>query len=127
MFLKTTALSAEITSGSTTIGGLIDISDYKQIFVEAAVSGAIAGTGSLFITSISQADINPSSGLQSSPEFGIGQPAVLTLTNDGGSGWSYASSSITDIDAKWAVMSWTETSGALNGTGSVVIKTSLLR
>jgi len=127
MFLKTTALSETITSGSTAIGNLIDISDYKQIFVEAAVSGAIAGTGSLFITSISQADINPQSGLQNLPEFGIGQQAVLTLSNDGGSGWSYASSSIRDIDAKWAVMSWTETSGSSVGTGSVVIKTSLLR
>jgi len=127
MFLKTTALSETITSGSTAIGSLIDISDYKQIFVEAAVSGAIAGTGSLFITSISQADINPQSGLQNLPEFGIGQQAVLTLSNDGGSGWSYASSSIRDIDAKWAVMSWTETSGSSVGTGSVVIKTSLLR
>ena len=126
MFLKTTALSGTITSGSTAIGELIDISGYSKLFVESAVSGAIAGTGSLYITSISQADINPAAGVVTSPEFGIGQPAALTITGNGGSGWAYASASILPIDAKWAVVSWTETSGSSAGTGSVVIKASLL-
>jgi hypothetical protein len=125
MFLKTTAVSGTITSGSYAVGDLIDISGYSKLFLESAVSGAIAGTGSLYITSISQADINPA-GVQTAPEFGIGTPAVITITGNGGSGWSYTSSSILSIDAKWAVMSWEETSGSAAGTGSVVIKASLL-
>jgi hypothetical protein len=125
MFLRTNALSGTVTSGSTAIGSPIDISGYSRLFLESAVSGAIAGTGSLYITSINQGDINPA-GVQTAPEFGIGQPAAITITGNGGSGWSYTSASILPITAKWAVMSWTETSGSAAGTGSVVIKASLL-
>lgn len=126
MFLKTTALSGTITSGSTSIGGVIDVSGYSKLWIETACSGGIAGTGSLYLTSISQADINPASGIVTLPEFGIGQPAASTSTIDGGSGWAYVSASILPIDAKWGVYSWTETSGAVGGTGSVVVKWSLL-
>jgi hypothetical protein len=126
MFFKTTALSASVTSGSTTTGDVIDISGYSKIFVESAVSGTIAGTGSLRITSISQEDLNPASGIVTEPAFTIGQPAAATVSGNGGSGWSYASASILSIDAKWARMSWSETSGSVSGSGSVILKVSLL-
>lgn len=125
MFLRTTALSGTITSGSYTIGDVVDISSYSNLRVELAASGAIAGTGSLYFTSIAQSDINPASGVTTLPEFGIGQLSAQNLTINGGSGWAYTSASILPIDAKWAIYAFQETSGTVAGTGSVVAKWSL--
>lgn len=126
MFLKTTALSGTITSGSTATGNLVDVSDYSKLWIEMTCSGSIAGTGSLYLTSISQADVEPA-GMVNAPAFGQGQPAAQTLTINGGSGWAYVSASILPVDAKWAVYQFVETSGSAAGTGSVVVKWSLLQ
>lgn len=124
MFLKATAINETVTSGSTTVSDLFDVSGYSKLWIETAVSGNIAGTGSLYLTSISQQDAK--TGPENRPEFGLGQPPAQELPNDGSSGWSYVSGSIYNIDAKWAVYSWTETSGSAVGTGSVIVKWSLL-
>lgn len=126
MFLATTALSSSITSGSFAIGNLVNVSDYKQLWVEMACSGTIAGTGSLYLTSISQKDINPLNGNPTAPEFGIQSGPVQTLSIDGSSGWVALSASILPIDAHWGVYAFQETSGSASGTGSVVVKWSLL-
>lgn len=126
MFVKTTALSGTITSGSFAVGDLVDVSNYSKLWVEMACSGAIAGTGSLYITSISQADINPAGGVVTAPEFGIQSGPAQTLSVDGGNGWVAVSASILPIDAKWGVYAFQETSGSAAGTGSVVVKWSLL-
>jgi len=124
MFLKTSALKEVVTSGSTATGNVVDISGYSKLWVESYVSGNIAGTGSLFITSMANADVEPA-GSENTPDFGL-QTALITISQDGSTP-SYTTSSILPIDAKWGIYQWTETSGSAVGTGSVSVKWSLLQ
>lgn len=109
-----------VPSGSAAqTGSWIDISQWNNVWLQARVSGSMAGTGSLRITSVSDLDVLRPSGSAEEPNSGS---AVTVIQLDmPANTWVTSSATFT---ARWGQFVFTPTSASAGVTGSVVLKPS---